>query len=105
MRKLFLFLLLVPLLSFASEISEISLEGTLFKKSNKWFLFVESDKASFKKGTLELVSVPKEQTKFLIEKSFVQITGQQGRCATQGLCLSVKTIKLAVFDPLKDRKK
>ena len=98
-------LLFIPLVSFAKAQTDVLLEGTLFKKDNKWFLFVESDKASFKKGTLELTNVPKEQKKYLIDKAFVQISGTQDKCPTHGICLSVKTMKLTTFDPLKGREK
>lgn len=102
MIRLLTLIIMWPTLTFAS--SGASIDGTLFKKEQKWFLFVQSEDASFKKGTIELKDIPTSEKKFLIEKAYVRIFGVRASCGP-AMCLTVKTIKPTLFDPLKSRKK
>ena len=98
--------LLTLFLSFSAfALEETTLEGTLFKKNDQWFLFVEDEKASFKKGTVELKDIPSSQKKLLIEKAYVQVSGKQDQCLSKKVCVSVRTLKPALLDPLKGRSK
>jgi|GEM_PF-4635911 len=91
-------------ISQAHAMSEESLiQGLLFKKNEKWCIFVESKNAAFKKGVLTLIKIPKSYNKMLIEKSFVEIIGHQEKCASPFACFAVKKIKSAVYDPLKNK--
>lgn len=103
MKHLLAVLILYSLTGFASE--ETSLEGTLFKKNDKWFLFIESEKTSFKKGTVELKDIPSSQNKFLIEMAYVQVLGKQDKCQSKKMCLTVKSLKPTLLDPLNGRNK
>ncbi len=105
MKYVFVLLLLYSAHGVTSEPEEMSLDGTLFKKNDTWFLFVENEKASFKKGTVELKDIPPSQNKFLIEKAYVQVLGKQGQCPSKKMCVIVKSVKPALFDPLDGRKK
>jgi hypothetical protein len=105
MKYVFVLLLLYSAHGLASESEEMNLDGTLFKKSDTWFLFVENEKASFKKGTVELKDIPASQNKFLVEKAYVQVLGKQGECPSKKMCLTVKSLKPILFDPLDGRKK
>ncbi len=103
MKLLLILSFLWPTVSYSAELG--GLEGTLYKKSEKWFLFVETESAYFKKGSVALVNIPKEQNKYLIEKSYVQVIGHQEKCESANICMAVKAIKPAIYDPLKGRKK
>lgn len=96
-------MLLLPLSAFALD--ETTLEGTLFKKNDQWFLFVEDEKASFKKGTVELKDIPSSQKKLLIEKAYVRVSGKQDQCPSKKMCIAVKSLKPALLDPLNSREK
>lgn len=102
MRLIFSLFFVWPLFVFGA--AELKLDGTLFKKDQKWFIFVQSEDATFKKGTLELKNIPPTENKYLVEKAYVRIYGSQFSCGS-AMCIAVKTIKPALFDPLKDRGK
>jgi hypothetical protein len=103
--KAMLTLLFLLLTANALASDEVKIEGTLFKKNEKWFLFVENEKASFKKGTLSLNDIPESQSKFLIERAYVQVFGKSGNCKSKEICIVVKSIKPTLLDPLNSRKK
>mgnify|MGYP001561183354 CR=1 FL=1 len=103
MKYLMAVLLLYSVTGLASD--EMTLDGTLFKKNDKWFLFVQNEKASFKKGTVELKDIPSSQNKFLIEKAYVQVFGKQDKCPSKKMCIAVKSLKPALLDPLNSRGK
>jgi hypothetical protein len=103
MKYLFLALTLFSLRGLAAE--NLSIDGTLFKKDQRWFLFVENEKAAFKKGTIELKDIPSAQKKFLIDKAYVQVTGEMDTCPSKKTCINVKSVKPTLFDPLAGRKK
>lgn len=84
--------------------AEDFIRGTLFKKNGAWNIFVESDNAAFKKGVLALIKIPKASSKILSEKAFVEITGHQEKCDSAQACFVVQKIKLADYDPLKNKK-
>lgn len=101
--KIFTISLLV-LLCFGASAEEILIQGTLFKKNDKWNVFVESDQTSIKKGVFELNNIPDSYRTSLIEKAFVKIVGQIEKCNSAQKCLAVKKIDLANPDPLKGKR-
>ncbi len=103
MKYLFSMMVLYCIAGFASD--EMTLDGTLFKKNDSWFLFVEMESVSLKKGTIALTNISKQQNKYLVEKSYVRVIGQRGKCEFSYICMNVETIRPAMYDPLKGRKK
>ena len=79
-----------------------SIKGTLYKKGTTWYCFVESEDSKFKKGSIRLLDVPKEYKKFLVQKAFVKIDGQE-IVSAKGLSVKVEKISLTNFDPLKSK--
>lgn len=82
-----------------------TLDGVLFEQDKKWFLYVQSDKATFKKGTVELKNISSAQKNFLIDRMYVQIKGEMDTCPFKKICIIVKSIKPSLLDPLAGRKK
>src|ERR1035437_3648965 len=83
----------------ASPEAQVQLEGTLYRKKSEWLLFVESDKAAFKKGSIQLV-LPKPKGKqferYLINQSYVTVVGKKTSCKSKLLCIEVDSIAPAL---------
>ena len=87
--------------------AQIQLDGTLNKKKGNWFLFVESSKASFKKGSIQLILSPAKKKQFknyLIEQFHITVTGEKMNCDSNALhgslCIEVISIAPTFYHPL-----
>ena len=100
----FIFIIQIFFLSLSSFADEKSIHGTLFKKNGAWNIFIESEYASFKKGTLRLIQMPKIYKKILIEKTDVEVIGHPEKCDTKQICFVVQKIMPTSYDPLKKSK-
>jgi hypothetical protein len=85
---------------------QTQLDGTLYRKKNDWLLFVESDKAEFKKGSVQLVlskSKKKQLESYLINQSYVTVVGKKTHCKSKLLCVNVDSIAATLYHPLNSR--
>ena len=86
--------------------AQVHLEGTLYRKKAEWLLFVASDKAAFKKGSIQLV-LPKLKRKqlehYLINQAYVTVVGEKTSCKSKLLCVEVDSIAPALYHPLDGR--
>lgn len=82
------------------------LEGTLYSKDGAWYLFVESESAPIKKGSIELLlpqAKKKQLGKYLIAETYVFVAGKKTECPSQRPCVQVESITPALYHPLGKR--